>query len=142
VKFAGDAMLVVDFGVFEPGINLMQPHTGKLWVVCHGAAACKPRGTPRVDQLQAVVLPPGAVPGVSGVWLRVRLSDPGDAGPWDWTIDWGDRVDRPKGVDRTGQFVFLRSTSFGSSGPHTITVTATDPGGLTSAPAAVTVIAP
>jgi len=41
VKFDGDAMLVVDFGVFEPGLSLVQPNTGKLWVVCHGAAACK-----------------------------------------------------------------------------------------------------
>jgi hypothetical protein len=41
VKFHRDAMLIVDFGVFEPGLNLQQPGTGKLWVVCHGAAACK-----------------------------------------------------------------------------------------------------
>jgi glucose/arabinose dehydrogenase len=41
VKFMGDAMLIADFGVFEPGINLVQPNTGKVWAVCHGAAACK-----------------------------------------------------------------------------------------------------
>jgi hypothetical protein len=33
-------MLIADFGVFEPGINLVQPNTGKVWAVCHGAAAC------------------------------------------------------------------------------------------------------
>jgi hypothetical protein len=41
VKFMGDAMLVVDFGVFEPGLSIVQAGTGKLWVVCHGAAACQ-----------------------------------------------------------------------------------------------------
>lgn len=40
VKFQGDAMLIVDFGVFEPGLGIIQPGTGKLWAVCHGAAAC------------------------------------------------------------------------------------------------------
>ncbi len=44
VKFRNDAMFVVDFGVFEPGLNLIQPGTGKLWVVCHGEAACKRLG--------------------------------------------------------------------------------------------------
>lgn len=41
VKFDGDAMLVVDFGVFEPGLGLQQENSGKLWAVCHGAAACR-----------------------------------------------------------------------------------------------------
>ena len=41
VKFRGDAMLIVDFGVFEPGLGIVQAGTGKLWAVCHGAAACK-----------------------------------------------------------------------------------------------------
>ncbi|HET8632983.1 MAG TPA: hypothetical protein VFL88_02480 [Gemmatimonadales bacterium] len=40
VKFQGDAMLIVDFGVFEPGLQLQQPGTGKLWAVCHGRAGC------------------------------------------------------------------------------------------------------
>ena len=40
VKFFGNVMLVADFGVFEPGLNLMQPGTGKVWVVCHGQSAC------------------------------------------------------------------------------------------------------
>lgn len=41
VKFKGDVMLIVDFGIFEPGLGLQQPNTGKVWMVCHGAAACK-----------------------------------------------------------------------------------------------------
>lgn len=40
VKFRGDVMLIVDFGVFEPGLQLQQPGTGKVWAVCHGRAAC------------------------------------------------------------------------------------------------------
>jgi glucose/arabinose dehydrogenase len=44
VKFDGDAMLVVDFGVFEPGLGIVQQNSGKLWAVCHGAAACKKLG--------------------------------------------------------------------------------------------------
>jgi len=106
-----------------------------LWTVGTGAGA-----PPRVDRLAAVVLPPGVVPGLSGVWLRVRLTDPNDAGPWDWRIDWGDgTVHTPQDVRRTGEFAFLRAAPYISAGPHTITVTATDPSGLTSAPAAATV---
>ena len=33
VKFMGSRMLVVDFGVFEPALNLLNPTSGKLWVV-------------------------------------------------------------------------------------------------------------
>lgn len=33
VKFDGDTMLIVDFGVFEPGLMIMQPGTGKLWTL-------------------------------------------------------------------------------------------------------------
>ena len=33
VKFMGSRMLVVDFGVFEPALNLVNPTSGKLWVV-------------------------------------------------------------------------------------------------------------
>jgi glucose/arabinose dehydrogenase len=33
VRFRGDRMFIVDFGVLEPGLDLMQPNTGKLWVV-------------------------------------------------------------------------------------------------------------
>ncbi|HEX7021262.1 MAG TPA: hypothetical protein VF171_00285, partial [Trueperaceae bacterium] len=33
VEFRDDAMLVVDFGVFEPGLKIMQPGTGKVWIV-------------------------------------------------------------------------------------------------------------
>jgi hypothetical protein len=33
VKFNGDVMLIVDFGMFEPGIGIMQANTGKVWVV-------------------------------------------------------------------------------------------------------------
>ncbi len=36
VKFMGDLMLIVDFGVFEPGAGLAKPGTGKVWVVSHG----------------------------------------------------------------------------------------------------------
>lgn len=33
VKFKDERMFVVDLGVFEPGLDLMQPGTGKVWVV-------------------------------------------------------------------------------------------------------------
>jgi hypothetical protein len=36
VKFRSGLMYIVDFGVFEPGLNLQQPGTGKVWVVSHG----------------------------------------------------------------------------------------------------------
>ena len=41
VKFAGDVMLIVDFGVFEPGLGLVQPGTGKVWLVSHGRGALR-----------------------------------------------------------------------------------------------------
>ena len=98
-------------------------------------------GAPVVDRLAAAALPPGVIPGLSGIWLRVRLRDPGDAGPWDWTIDWGDGTPptTPQDVARSGEFAFLRREPYAAPGPHTITVTATDPGGLTSAVATTTV---
>ena len=40
VKFDDKTMLIADFGVFEPGLNLMQPGTGKVWMVCHGLGKC------------------------------------------------------------------------------------------------------
>jgi hypothetical protein len=33
VKFRSGTMLIVDFGVYEPGLNLIQPGTGKVWLV-------------------------------------------------------------------------------------------------------------
>lgn len=36
VKFNGELMFIVDFGVFEPGLQLQQPGTGKIWLVAHG----------------------------------------------------------------------------------------------------------
>ena len=39
VKFVGGVMLVVDFGIFEPGMGLAQPGTGKVWAVSRGASA-------------------------------------------------------------------------------------------------------
>ena len=35
-RFRGDRMFIVDFGVLEPGLDLMQPGTGKVWVVTPG----------------------------------------------------------------------------------------------------------
>jgi hypothetical protein len=73
------------------------------------------------------------------VWLRVRLADPDDPGPWDWRIDWGDGVvNTPQDVTYTGEFAFLRSALYTTAGPHTITVTATDQAGLTNPPATTT----
>jgi hypothetical protein len=74
------------------------------------------------------------------VWLRVRLTDEGDAGPWNWSIDWGDGTPPSTAQDVTysGEFAFLRSAPYTSAGSHAITVTATDPGGLTSAVATTT----
>jgi hypothetical protein len=36
VKFKNEIMLIVDFGVFEPGLNILQAGTGKVWLVSHG----------------------------------------------------------------------------------------------------------
>lgn len=36
VKFLGELMFIVDFGVFEPGLQLQQAGTGKVWLVAHG----------------------------------------------------------------------------------------------------------
>lgn len=36
VKFRGEFMFIVDFGVFEPGLMIQQPNSGKLWLVSHG----------------------------------------------------------------------------------------------------------
>lgn len=38
VKFRDNMMLIVDFGVFEPGLQLVRPGTGKIWVVTRGNA--------------------------------------------------------------------------------------------------------
>jgi len=106
-----------------------------LWTVRPGGGSA-----PAVDHLRAVALPPGVIPGLSGIWLRVRLTDAGDAGPWDWRIDWGDGVvHTPTDVARSGEFAFLRAAPYTTAGPHAITVTATDPSGLTSG-AATTVV--
>jgi len=103
-------------------------------------SAPEPAGTaPVIDQLQAIVIPPGVVPGLSGVWLRVRLTDPGDPGPWNWRIDWGDGVVTTPTVAIQGAFAFLRAEPYSTPGPHAITVTATDPSGLASAPVTTTV---
>jgi len=39
VKFWGDLMFVVDFGVFEPGLMIQQAGTGKVWIVTRGRSA-------------------------------------------------------------------------------------------------------
>jgi hypothetical protein len=127
------------------GTSVNRLHLGSSDAVLWTVRAAEP-GAPTVDRLNAVVLPPGLLTApdgtpLSGVWLRVRLADPGDAGPWDWRIDWGDGVvHTPTDVRRTGEFAFLRSAPYTTAGPHTITVTATDPSGLTSTPA--TTVAP
>ncbi|WP_245266710.1 sorbosone dehydrogenase family protein [Bradyrhizobium sp. WSM1743] len=33
VKFQDGTMFIVDFGVFEPGLNLAEPGTGKVWIL-------------------------------------------------------------------------------------------------------------
>ncbi len=33
IKRRGDSMLIVDFGIFEPGLKLQEPGTGKIWTV-------------------------------------------------------------------------------------------------------------
>jgi hypothetical protein len=33
LKFRENQMYIVDLGVFEPGVNLPQPGTGKVWIV-------------------------------------------------------------------------------------------------------------
>jgi hypothetical protein len=50
VKFRGDTMFIVDFGVFEPGLMLQQPGTGKVWMVRSiSANATDVNGDGRVD---------------------------------------------------------------------------------------------
>jgi len=95
---------------------------------------------PVVDRLAAAVLPLGNPTGLTGVWLRVRLTDPGDEGPSDWNIHWGEGAPTTlEDLERSGEFAFLRPTPFALPGRHRISVTATDPGGLTSVTAAVIV---
>ncbi len=36
VKFHEGVMFVVDLGIFEPGLGLMQPGTGKIWTIVRG----------------------------------------------------------------------------------------------------------
>ena len=116
------------------------PHV-VVWTV--GVAA---QGAPVVDRLTAVELPPGVLTGpggqdLSGVWLRVRLTDFDNAlGPWTWRIDWGDGVVSTPAVPRKGEFAFLRRQPYTANAAHVIMVTATGPGGLTSAVA--TTLAP
>jgi probable HAF family extracellular repeat protein len=105
-----------------------------LWAV---DAATAP-GAPVVSRLQAAPLPPGVYPDYApdgGVWLRVRLTDADTPapGPWAWRIDWGDGVVHTPTVALKGEFAFVRATPYAAPGPHTITVSATDPGGLASA---------
>jgi probable HAF family extracellular repeat protein len=100
-------------------------------------------GAPAVDRLQANLLAPGVYPQYApagGVWLRVRLTDADTPapGPWAWRIDWGDGVVNTPTVAIKGEFAFVRATPYATPGPHVITVTATDPGGAQSAPAATT----
>jgi probable HAF family extracellular repeat protein len=111
-----------------------------LWTVrVHTAAA------PVVDRLLAIPLAPGEQPQLApngGVWLRVRLTDAGDDGPWDWRLAWGDGVvNTPAQVAQSGEFVFLRRRPY-APGTYTIAVSATDTGGATSARVTTTVTAP
>jgi hypothetical protein len=48
VKFQDGTMFIVDFGVYEPGLGLAQPGTGKVWTVS-AAAAPKPPKPPADD---------------------------------------------------------------------------------------------
>ena len=99
-------------------------------------------GAPTIDRLQTGTFGPDVYAQYApdgGVWLRVRLSDAGDTGPWDWRVDWGEgAVATLNGVRRSGEFVFLHVGQYSSAGPHTIVVAATDRSGATSPPATIT----
>ena len=103
-----------------------------------GAGTCKAARAPVIDPriLRAGRLPPGIYAEYAphgGIWLRVRLTDPGDVGPWSWRIDWGDGVVNTPEADVKGDFLFLRTTPYPAPGAYTITASATDHGGLASA---------
>ena len=88
-------------------------------------------GAPVVDRVLAGVLAPGVYAAYApdgGVWLRVRLRDTDDPGPWTWWIDWGDGVVHTPTVAIKGEFAFVRATPYAEPGPHAVTAAATDPG--------------
>ena len=88
-------------------------------------------GTPVIDRVLAGVLAPGVYAAYApdgGVWLRVRLRDTDDPGPWTWWIDWGDGVVHTPTVAIKGEFAFVRATPYAEPGPHAVTAAATDPG--------------
>jgi hypothetical protein len=143
---SGEARALNDSGqvvgtivTIDQGGEIFTAHAVR-WTVRPGAGSA-----PVVDHLAAVALPPGILTGedgqpLSGVWLRVRLRDPGDSGPWTWVIQWGDGgLTTLQDLPRAGEFAFLRPDGFRTPGPHTIIVTTIDQGGLTSAPATTTV---
>ena len=49
VKCHGDSMLIVDFGVFEPGIGLQQAGTGKIWMVTRDEITTEPEQPEQPD---------------------------------------------------------------------------------------------
>jgi plastocyanin len=97
VKFRGEAMLIVDFGVFEPGRQLSEENTGKVWVVTNqrgptdadgavmlGGKPANYRGTVRAPSDGQVQMrmgdyyfEPTVVEGAPGQQVRLTLSNVG-----------------------------------------------------------------
>ena len=81
VAFMGDMLLVVDLGVLEPGIDLFQANTGKVWVVANGDIT-------NVDDLEALGVSIGEVTpnptgAEAGVTVRLETTTQLKAGVYD-----------------------------------------------------------
>ena len=73
--FIGDRMVLVDLGVAEPGVNVFQSGTGKVWVV-ENRTATSAEGDARVAGL--ALDPPRPNPAADRTQVTFRLAAPAD----------------------------------------------------------------